>query len=278
MKKIIFVLSIAVQTATAQITLEHNYPNAFSPGTTGNFDNADFGITWLTPTDTKYYLVNYTDTTLTLYNMNHSLFLNITLPVAQTNGLSFSVSYITAGLFDCDTTTIEYLIDQVDFTGTNYFVRVYRTNGTQLINISGGFLDNCIHCGGMKSLGITNTPSGTKMLVGLLNGSESVYSLCGSLPSGFNDLSVSNSTASFVNAFPNPASDYAVIEYELPAGERTGEIIFYDMTGKEMKRFTVDHTFNNLRISTSDIPAGTYIYVLQTRKGISGSRRMVKIN
>src|SRR3954469_3681472 len=110
MKKILLVLcSIAVmQTATAQITLEHNYPNAFSPGQGSGFDVADFGITWLTPTNTKYYLVNYTDTTLTLYNMNHSLYLSITLPVANTTGLGFYVSYITAGLFDCDTNTIEY--------------------------------------------------------------------------------------------------------------------------------------------------------------------------
>jgi len=80
-----------------------------------------------------------------------------------------------------------------------------------------------------------------------------------------------------INIYPNPATDFTIIEYTLPQGEYTGEIIFFDMQGNEIKHFTVDRMFDHLRISTYDLPAGTYIYTLQTSKGISGSRKMIKI-
>jgi hypothetical protein len=155
---------------------------------------------------------------------------------------------------------------------------VYRDNGTQLININNSTMDVCIGCGGMVKGAIVNTPSGTKMLVGMSNNSESVYSLCGSLPSGFNDLISPANQPGHLSAYPNPANDYTTIEYTLPQGERTGEIIFTDMQGNLVKKFTVDQTFHDLRISTADLPAGTYLYSIITKSGISETRKMIKIS
>jgi hypothetical protein len=280
MKKILLVLfGIAVmQTATAQITLEHNYPNAFN-WNGGGIANSDFGITWLTSATTKYYLIDYPNETITLYNMNHSVFSTITIPVTYTSTtVGYYVSYITANLFDCDSVTIEYLLSYYDYNGKSFYVRVYRDNGTQLININNSTLDVCIGCAGIVKHAIQNTPSGAKMLVGLSNNSESVYSLCGSLPSGFNELTSSSAGPQHLNAFPNPATDFTVIEYTLPQGERTGEIIFSDMHGNIVKKFIVDQAFHDLRISTDDLPSGTYLYSLHTRSGSSESRKIIKIN
>ncbi|MBI5219458.1 MAG: T9SS type A sorting domain-containing protein [Bacteroidia bacterium] len=63
----------------------------------------------------------------------------------------------------------------------------------------------------------------------------------------------------------------------LPNGINQGEIVFYDIQGKEIKRFKVDKTFNSLLISTADIPAGTYFYQLQTDAQNSGGKKMVVI-
>ena len=48
--------------------------------------------------------------------------------------------------------------------------------------------------------------------------------------------------------------------YHLPNGINEGEIVFYDINGKEIKRYRVDNTFNTLIINNSDLPAGTYLY------------------
>jgi hypothetical protein len=49
------------------------------------------------------------------------------------------------------------------------------------------------------------------------------------------------------------------------------------MQGKEIKRFKVDKTFDHLLISTSDIPAGTYFFQLQTSNQNSAGKKMVVI-
>lgn len=280
MKKILVSLCInfMVQSSNAQVTLEHSYPNAYYFAGLSAGDYVDFGVTWLTSATSKYYLINYPNETLTLYNMNHSVFSTVTIPVTYTNSsVGYYISYITASLFDCDSTTVEYLLNYFDFNGNTFYVRVYRTNGTQLTNIPNGTLDNCIGCAGIIKGAITNTSSGTKMLVGITNGYENVYSLCGSLPTGFSAMSNTNVESAFLNAYPNPFSDYTIIDYELPQGERTGEVIFYDMNGREVKRFTVDNTFKDLRVSTADLAAGTYTCVLQSKNGNLANRRIIRI-
>jgi hypothetical protein len=93
MKKIFLLLCTfaIMQTATAQITLDHNYSNAFNWG--GGGLNVVFGITWLTSATTKYYLIDYPTETITLYNMNHTVFTTITIPVVYTANTYF-ISFI----------------------------------------------------------------------------------------------------------------------------------------------------------------------------------------
>jgi len=271
------ICSMTLQAANAQITLEQTYPNAYSYSS-----DIDFGITFFDDTTTKYYLIYYPNETITLYNMNHSLFLSMTIPVTYNSG-NYRIYFITNSLFDCDTSNIEYLVSYRFYNGVSYvyFVSIYRNNGTQLFNLNNAIIDQCYECNGKDSHGITNTPNGTKMLLGdyPTGGNEYVYSLCGTLPSGFTSL-MNNSYNAFELSgnYPNPANDFTIVNYSLPEGERTGEIIFFDLQGNEVKRFTVDCMFDHLRISTYDLPSGTYIYALQTSKEISGSRKMIKID
>lgn len=80
-----------------------------------------------------------------------------------------------------------------------------------------------------------------------------------------------------VSAHPNPASGTVAIEYSLPIGVSNGEIVFFDMAGHEMRRFGIDHSATRLFVSTTEIPAGTYLYQLQAQGDGSTAKRMVVI-
>ena len=47
--------------------------------------------------------------------------------------------------------------------------------------------------------------------------------------------------------------------------------------GRELKRYTVDNTFDYLKLNTNDLPSGMYIFHLQTSKGVSQSKKILKI-
>ena len=85
------------------------------------------------------------------------------------------------------------------------------------------------------------------------------------------------SQSSISNPYPNPSISTTQIDYDLPKGINQGEIVFYNLQGKEVKRFKVDKTFNTLLISTSDLAAGTYYYQLQTTTQNSEGKKMVVI-
>ena len=76
---------------------------------------------------------------------------------------------------------------------------------------------------------------------------------------------------------PNPSRDFTKIDYKLPDNERYGEILFYTVDGKEVKRYKVDNTFNTLLINNSDLPSGTYLYHLITPSNTTSAKKMLVI-
>ena len=55
--------------------------------------------------------------------------------------------------------------------------------------------------------------------------------------------------------------------------EANAEIIVFDLNGNEIKRFTVDKTFNDLIISNEDLPSGSYFYTLYANNQIIGTKK-----
>lgn len=106
-------------------------------------------------------------------------------------------------------------------------------------------------------------------------GIDSIYLSSATDIKGYKDNESNNLRTSM--AYPNPASSSTKIDYSLPSGVNNGEIVLYDIQGKEVKRFNVNSTFNTLMISTEDLQSGLYYYNLQTTQGISEAKKLVTV-
>ncbi len=69
-----------------------------------------------------------------------------------------------------------------------------------------------------------------------------------------------------VNIYPNPADEQVEIAFH--DGAATGTITLYDITGRQIERITVTPGNNHYTVSTSHIPSGQYLLVVQTGKQI----------
>ena len=268
----------------SQITLESTYSNID--------DEENFGIITLDNSGKKYFKYEDDNYLLKLYNLDHSLYKSINFDITSIVDINVyvntdynQVNYISENLFDMDN-EIEFLFSYFfyDDLGLNTVegTVIFNEDGTIILNEPDYLLEN-----NETKKGIENTPSGTKMI--LLNdniNNANVYNLPGRLTCSRpcsdstitgKKISHNKSLASDFKAYPNPTKDYINIEYELPNGARKGDIVFYDFQGRETKRYTVDRTFNHLKLKTDDLPKGMYIFNLQTAKGVSQSKKILKI-
>jgi hypothetical protein len=262
----------------SQITLENIYTDT----------SINFGIINLESSGKKYFSLNgivvnmgYKTFELKLYNLDHSLFkttvVDISLLLDTSSWDSYNVEgpfYITENLFDLDN-EIEFMIEycgSADGLG-QCGIGVVNEDGSILLNSDVNYSFNRYI--------IENTSAGTKLII-----NNNVYSLPGRLPCSRpcsdstitgKKISQNRGLTSDVKAYPNPTKDYINIEYELPNGARKGDIVFYDFQGREIKRYTVDRTFDYLKLKTDDLPKGMYIFNLQTAKGVSQSKKILKI-
>lgn len=282
MKKIIFIALFAFTiNVKAQITLEHTYDSAgyFFASTIYQ----QLYIVKLEVDGDKIVFVDRDKKLVRFYNLNHSPWKTISFSGAtdlNTNANVQSIMYISQHLFDADD-EIEFLyVDQNQPTAAI----------TQVVNEDGSILFTANNQAPLvyttapqAQLPIYNTSAGTKMILsgGAFNigdGNAYFYGLAGTLANGikgYTNNELNNLRTSM--AYPNPTSSSTKIDYMLPKGINTGEIVFYDTQGKEVKRFNVDNTFNTLEISTEDLQSGIYYYNLQTTQGISEAKKLVTI-
>lgn len=276
MRKLLFIALIAFfSNAKAQITLEHDYDSAstYSSGSPALMDQLmiiNFEIS-----GERYVRINRHGKTICIYDMNHSLIKTIdfsSFPQASTANNYLTILYFSENLFDTDSGT-EFMY--IANTGTPY-TGIYNDDGSLI------FSDNCAPLTPAswppQQYPIYNTSNGTKMILSYQNMNAKVFSLPGILSTSIentnNNLLSQNSIS---NAYPNPSLNSTQIDYALPNGTNQGEIVFYNIQGKEVKRFKVDNTFNSLIISTSDLSTGTYYYQLQTTGQSSAGKKMVVI-
>jgi hypothetical protein len=71
-----------------------------------------------------------------------------------------------------------------------------------------------------------------------------------------------NDKISVSNVYPNPASEYAEIDFTISTGLRDAKLTFYNVLGSQMQEFTLNKNDRKLRVNTRDMPTGLYFYQL----------------
>jgi hypothetical protein len=74
--------------------------------------------------------------------------------------------------------------------------------------------------------------------------------------------------------FPNPATDFFWINYNLQSNE-TAQIILYNILGEEVSKNNLYGTFKSLLIYTSDIPSGIYFYRIKLKNEILAQDKII---
>lgn len=64
------------------------------------------------------------------------------------------------------------------------------------------------------------------------------------------------------NIYPNPADEYAYLDYSVSAQVNEVKVTFYNIFGSEIKEETLDKDQRKLRVSIKDWPNGIYLYQL----------------
>ncbi len=273
MKKIFILLAIAFSFSfQAQITLDQSYTGV---------GGLDLYLNKLQVSGYKYTEVNVNNSTIKLYNLNHSLYKTITIPTVPGNKYVF---YVTETLFDTDS-LVEYILMTNVTTPpstvnpmptTLQHVYVFKENGTQLFyqdsaSLSGGSSGN-------NSSSITENiffdGSSTKMKIAIQQGSmpgtiarSEIYSLPGSLPCIECTPSVATGISNYTKKqeaivfYPNPVSDQLKLRYELPKHYKTAEIRIQDIQGKLIEVYKVTSSFEYIYVP-SNYNNGLYLYSL----------------
>ncbi|MBL7891423.1 MAG: T9SS type A sorting domain-containing protein [Bacteroidia bacterium] len=276
MKKIFLFAFIAFAlNVKAQFTLEHTYDSAATWNyCTGNA--SQLMIVKFEVSGERYVKINRCGPgSISIYDMNHAFIKKISLAaLPHSAGQVDVIIYLSEHLFDADPgIEFMYVSDSTVFSTT----KIYNEDGSLLFTSNG--IPNIIMNVHLQQYPIYNTSVGTKMILSYENGQAKVFSLSGTLTSAIQaaNENILSQQSLVSNPYPNPSTQSATIDYQLPDHINRGEIVFYNLQGKEVKRFTVDNTFDSLHISATDISAGTYYYLLVTESGSSTGKKMVVI-
>ena len=271
MKKIILVAMLAIaafssrQAMMAQVTLEHTYDSA----------TTQLYVVHLEVEGDKYIWRNYYDSTVIVYNLDHSIFKIMPFPNVSWNYMyEPSFMYVSEQLFNTDN-LIEYMFCYYNIGGALSTIII---NEVGTIIFFADSLAPLVKVNAPQSqLPIYNTSNGTKMILSSYHRFANVYSLTGTLTNSIRPLPYSGDELAMENIYPNPSNGNSMIEFHLPQGVSTGEIVVYNTQGAEMKRYKVDNTFHNLIISNSELHSGTYFYQLFTSNAATGAKKMIVV-
>lgn len=257
--------------ARAQITLEYTFDSASTCPSQGL--GAQLMLIKFEESGDKYIRINYDNMSICVYNMNHTLEKRVSFADLPC-GIHGNILYLSENLFNTDS-KMEFMYSG-SAGGGGVYTGIYNEDGEMLFSEPGAPLIKTNTP--LQQYPVYNTDNGTKMILSYPSGEAKVFNLPGTLNAGiskYNNELINQYKISA--AYPNPAPGYTKIEYNLPEGTGHGEIVLYDLSGKEIKRFSIDSNSNTLEITGNEIPAGTYYYNLQVNFGSSECRKLIII-
>lgn len=273
MKKILAIITILLAfKCSAQITYEHSYPGPNSASESRlviiNMGGSD-GV--------KYFYVDYQANTLELFNLDHSHYITINVPIQLINSSENRIGYITRSLFDCDSSMFEYAV--LPSNWRNAFA-IYRQDGTLIFKRDSTIAPYCVGCYDLSYdvVPIYNTPAGAKLILakadgGGLTNMVDVYSLCGMLPSniGIIDPGVTSN----IKIFPNPSENVINFEIAAPNNFENFALVVFDLNGLEIRREIVNSQIANYKMDVSRMVNGLYTFSLLSGNKILDSGKFI---
>jgi len=265
MKKIILILFLlsalgGLKSIKAQITFEHAYDSAY----------ANLYIVNLEVEGMKYAKRGHWSTIL--YNLDHSLFKIMPLPTAPNGVTNWFLLYISEHLFNTND-SIEYMYGYTD-TKAHFYILSESGN---VIFYKDSLVPQVLPNAPQTQVPIYNTPDGTKMIVSVTGSLKAnVYGLGGTLTNAIQPVGTTVNLEE-LSIFPNPSHENTTIDFALPSGVNTADVVLFDLNGTEIKRYKVDNTFNNLILNNGDLKSGTYLYELVAANQTIGFKKMIVI-
>ncbi|HEV7349953.1 T9SS type A sorting domain-containing protein [Telluribacter sp.] len=77
------------------------------------------------------------------------------------------------------------------------------------------------------------------------------------------------------NIYPNPASEYAEVDYSVNQSVRDVKLIFYNVLGSPVAEFSLDKNDRKLRVNTRELPTGVYFYQLAVEGKKVATKKML---
>lgn len=250
MKQIILtsLLAISILLGYSQVTLQKTY-------------NYSTTVVKLETLGYKYYLMDVPASQARIYNMDHSVYKTISCSVPNGYYLG-DVKYVSQNLFNTDSQIeLVYIYYKYVTASTPYYMY-----GAKVVNESGATLASI---DGVQYIYVNKTGDAEyKLFAYCFDYSifpekvwTNIYSLPGSLVSALNFSS--QQTDSFLNAYPNPASDIVRIAYELPENVKDANLYLIDATGRPVRNYQIDNHIDNLALNVNDLSAGVYHYFIE---------------
>jgi hypothetical protein len=274
MKKVFTLLWIIINnTLSAQVIYEHSYPSSYTPS------EALLNLIDIGDSQYKYTYTDYSTNELKLFNLDHSPFSTISIPVQLINQNEYWVGYITKSLFDCDSSNLEYAIMSTIFKNNFY---IYREDGNLIFRQDSTVPAYCIGCfaGSHDLRPIVNTPNGAKLF--LLKSDTSgfpptvdVYSLCGTLTQ-FSMTSLSE-ISSYVKVFPNPTSGQIYFRFDL-LDLNDCELNIYDTSGNIVQNISLNSLSNELHLNVHQFNSGQYYFTLKSKNKMLQNGKFIITN
>ncbi len=259
---ILFFIFLSIR-SSAQITLENTYTGVSA------------AYIHLPVAGYKYYVMDVANSQCRMYNNDHSLWKTINLSIPAGYYLC-DIQFVTEDLFNSDN-LVEMLYVSYNYNTTlkyyTYDTRIVNENGTPILSMP--------YAGYSY---IYPAETGSKLFMWIYDFSifpETVNTMVYSIPGKLNTTITKlpeNLKAAQLSAYPNPATNEVTIPYSLPSNVKQAELKLFSMNGVLIKSFTIDHTFNSLLVKTGDLPAGMYVYRIESNTFKSESYKLAVNN
>ncbi len=274
MKKYCLTLVVCFLTSVthAQIILEHTYDSV-----TYDFSGSLDGVFYpcrISESEIKY--VHIDDYTITLYNLDHSVFKTMTVPL-QILGDNEDVLFISTTLFDTDSTTVEYLVEGKDLSGT-WGTHIFNENNTQVFTAPGYYLWQQIIVLGKSKLfpNVINTDQGSKLLLLNVNGGVRIWSLPGTYYSYSGTGDDDNLLEMDLGLpAPNPSATRIIIPINIPSEAINPQLIMISDSGTEVGRYILNPGQDSFTLDTAQFAPGMYLLTIIAENGRSKTRKVM---